>query len=99
MALAPGAGLLWPAPPRGSGRAARPDPSPPAHHPDTPDGPILNGILPFILVFVMLLARDERLIGDLRSGWRLSAIGWTVTAVLIAMSLVLVWVGLFSSST
>lgn len=60
---------------------------------------VLNGILlPFILVFVMLLARDERLMGDLRSGRRLSAIGWTVTAVLIAMSLVLVWVGLFAGS-
>ena len=60
---------------------------------------VLNGILlPFILVFVMLLARDERLMGDLRSGWRLSVIGWSVTAVLVVMSLVLVWVGLFSSS-
>jgi Mn2+/Fe2+ NRAMP family transporter len=59
---------------------------------------VLNGILlPFILVFVMLLARDKRLMGDLRSGWRLATIGWTVTAVLIVMSLVLVWVTLFSS--
>jgi NRAMP (natural resistance-associated macrophage protein)-like metal ion transporter len=61
---------------------------------------VLNGILlPFILVFVMLIARDKRLMGDLRSGWRLSAVGWTVTAVLTIMSLVLVWVTIFSSGT
>jgi Mn2+/Fe2+ NRAMP family transporter len=59
---------------------------------------VLNGILlPFILVFVMLLARDKRLMGDLRSGWQLATIGWTVTVVLIVMSLVLVWATLFSS--
>ncbi|MEI8334076.1 MAG: Nramp family divalent metal transporter [Chloroflexota bacterium] len=52
---------------------------------------VLNGILlPFILVFVMLLAGDRRLMGSLANGRILNAIGWTVTALLVVMSLVLV---------
>jgi Mn2+/Fe2+ NRAMP family transporter len=41
-------------------------------------------LLPPILVFVMVLARDERLMGPLRSGRWLALVGWTV-AVLIGM--------------
>ena len=52
---------------------------------------VLNALLlPFILVFVMLLARDRGIMGALASGRILGAIGWTATAVLIALSLVLV---------
>ena len=52
---------------------------------------VLNGLLlPFILVFVMLLARDETLMGPLRSGWKLAALGWALTVVLVIMSLVFV---------
>jgi Mn2+/Fe2+ NRAMP family transporter len=58
---------------------------------------VLNGLLlPIILVFVMLIARDQRVMGDLVSGRYLMAIGWAVTAVLTVMSLVLVWVSLAS---
>jgi NRAMP (natural resistance-associated macrophage protein)-like metal ion transporter len=47
-------------------------------------------LLPFILVFVMLLAGDRRLLGPLTSGRTLLAIGWAATALLIALSLTLV---------
>jgi len=52
---------------------------------------VLNGLLlPFILVFVMLLAGDRRLMGALRSGRVLRTIGWIVTATLALLSVVFV---------
>ncbi|HEY8135479.1 MAG TPA: Nramp family divalent metal transporter [Candidatus Limnocylindrales bacterium] len=58
---------------------------------------VLNGLLlPVILVFVMLLAGDKRLMGNLASGRINLALGWTVTVMLVVMSLVLV-VTAFSS--
>jgi NRAMP (natural resistance-associated macrophage protein)-like metal ion transporter len=52
---------------------------------------VFNGLLlPVILVFVMLLAGDRRLMGDLVSGRINLALGWFVTALLVVMSLVLV---------
>ena len=52
---------------------------------------VLNALLlPFILVFVMLLAGDRKLMGDLASGRILLAIGWASTVVLVLLSLVLV---------
>jgi len=52
---------------------------------------VINGLLlPVILVFVMLLAGDKRLMGNLASGRINLALGWTVTAVLVVMSLGLV---------
>jgi len=52
---------------------------------------VINGLLlPVILVFVMLLAGDKRLMGKLVSGRINLALGWTVTAMLVVMSLVLV---------
>ncbi len=52
---------------------------------------VLNGLLlPFILVFVMLLAEDRRLMGDLRNGRFLRLIGWFSTVILAAMSILLV---------
>jgi NRAMP (natural resistance-associated macrophage protein)-like metal ion transporter len=47
-------------------------------------------LLPIVLVFVMLLARDRRLMGDLRSGPRLAAVGWGVTIVIGLLSVALV---------
>ena len=53
---------------------------------------VLNGLLlPFILVFVMLLASDRQVVGALRSGRLLLGIGWTITALIAVMSIVLVW--------
>ncbi|HEX8939671.1 MAG TPA: Nramp family divalent metal transporter [Candidatus Limnocylindrales bacterium] len=52
---------------------------------------VLNGLLlPFILVFVMLLSSDQRLLGPLASGRLLLAVGWLITAALALMSLVFV---------
>jgi len=52
---------------------------------------VLNALLlPFILVFVMLLARDREIMGNLASGRLLGTIGWTATGLLILLSLVLV---------
>lgn len=60
---------------------------------------VLNGILlPFILVFVMLLARDRRVMGNLANGRVLDAIGWIVTALLVVLSLVLVAASLTGAS-
>jgi Mn2+/Fe2+ NRAMP family transporter len=47
-------------------------------------------LLPIILVFVMLLAQDRRLMGSLRSGRLLSAVGWIITAALGVLSVALV---------
>ncbi|TAJ98921.1 MAG: divalent metal cation transporter [Chloroflexota bacterium] len=52
---------------------------------------VINGLLlPVILVFVMLLAGDRRLMGDLVSGRINLALGWLVTVVIVVMSAVLV---------
>jgi NRAMP (natural resistance-associated macrophage protein)-like metal ion transporter len=48
---------------------------------------VLNALLlPFILVFVMLLASDKELMGALVSGRFLKAIGWGATGLLIGLS-------------
>ena len=51
---------------------------------------VLNALLlPFILVFVMLLAGDRKTLGPLASGPILLAIGWLSTAVLVGLSVIL----------
>ena len=47
-------------------------------------------LLPFVLVFVMAIARDRTLLGPLASGRLLQAVGIAATFVLIAMSGILV---------
>jgi Mn2+/Fe2+ NRAMP family transporter len=47
-------------------------------------------LLPIVLVFVMLLTRDRKLLGDLASGPVLSVIGWLVTGLISLLSLALV---------
>lgn len=60
---------------------------------------VLNALLlPFILVFVMLLARDREIMGNLASGRLLGTIGWVSTALLILLSLVLVATALAGSA-
>ena len=52
---------------------------------------VLNAVLlPFILVFVMLLAADRKLLGPLASGRILLTVGWLSTALLVLLSLILV---------
>ena len=51
-----------------------------------------NGVLlPFILVFMLLLAGDERLMGRYRNGRVLNAISWATTAVLIVLTVMMIW--------
>ena len=51
-----------------------------------------NGVLlPFILVFMLLLAGDERLMGKYRNGPILTAVSWATTGVLIALTLGMLW--------
>ena len=52
---------------------------------------VLNAVLlPFILVFVMLLAGDRKTLGPLASGRILLTIGWLSTALLVGLSVILV---------
>ena len=46
-------------------------------------------LLPFVLVFVMVLASDKKLMGPLVSGRFLQMVGWTGTALLVVLSLTL----------
>src|SRR5438552_184878 len=51
-----------------------------------------NGVLlPFILVFMLLLAGDERLMGRYRNGRWLSIVSWFTTAVLIVLTFAMLW--------
>jgi Mn2+/Fe2+ NRAMP family transporter len=51
-----------------------------------------NGVLlPFILVFMLLLAGDARLMGRYRNGPVLSAIAWLTTLVLIVLTAMMIW--------
>jgi NRAMP (natural resistance-associated macrophage protein)-like metal ion transporter len=60
---------------------------------------VLNALLlPFILVFVMLLASDKKVMGPLVSGRLLTTIGWLATAVLIGLSLILIFSSVSGSS-
>jgi len=47
-------------------------------------------LLPIILVFVMLMSRDRRLLGRLRSNLVLYVAGWVVTALISLLSVSLV---------
>ena len=54
-----------------------------------------NGVLlPFILIFMLLLAGDERLMGRYRNGRILGAIAWATTALLIVLTGMMIWFSL-----
>ena len=58
---------------------------------------VINALLlPFVLVFVMLLASDKNLMGPLVSGRFLQIVGWTGTALLVVLSLTLAWSSFFA---
>ena len=51
-----------------------------------------NGVLlPFILIFMLLLAGDERLMGRYRNGRVLSALSWITAAALILLTGLMLW--------
>jgi Mn2+/Fe2+ NRAMP family transporter len=47
-------------------------------------------LLPIVLVFVMLLTRNRKLLGELVSGRALQTVGWLVTVLIGAISIGLV---------
>ena len=52
----------------------------------------VNGVLlPFILIFMLLLAGDERLMGRYRNGPLLSALSWATAIALIALTALMLW--------
>jgi Mn2+/Fe2+ NRAMP family transporter len=54
-----------------------------------------NGVLlPFILVFMLLLAADERLMGRYRNGPLLNAVAWLTAAALIVLTGLMLWFSL-----
>jgi NRAMP (natural resistance-associated macrophage protein)-like metal ion transporter len=58
---------------------------------------VLNALLlPFVLVFVMLLASDKTLMGPLVSGRFLQLVGWAGTGLLVVLSLTLAWSSFFA---
>ncbi len=55
---------------------------------------ILNGmLLPFILVFMLRLVNREKLMGEWRNGRFFNAVAWGTTAIMIALTLWLVFSG------
>ena len=51
-----------------------------------------NGVLlPFILVFMLLLAGDEKLMGSWKNGRVLTVVAWGTTAVLVALTVAMIW--------
>jgi Mn2+/Fe2+ NRAMP family transporter len=53
---------------------------------------IVGGLAtPVTLAFMMLAARDRRVMGDHAIGGRLAAAGWLVTAVVTAASVLYLW--------
>jgi len=54
-----------------------------------------NGVLlPFILIFMLLLAGDERLMGRHRNGRALNAFAWATAGVLILLTAMMLWLTL-----
>jgi Mn2+/Fe2+ NRAMP family transporter len=55
-----------------------------------------NGVLlPFILIFMLLLAGDERLMGRYRNGRILGALSWATAIILILLTLAMLWFTFF----
>ena len=51
-----------------------------------------NGVLlPFILFFMLMLARDERLMGRYRNGHFLGAVAWATTVILVLLTVAMIW--------
>jgi Mn2+/Fe2+ NRAMP family transporter len=54
-----------------------------------------NGVLlPFILVFILRIAGDERLMGRYRNGRWLSLVSWTIAAALVLLTVAMLWLTL-----
>ena len=55
---------------------------------------VVNGVLlPFVLIFMLVLVNDEKLMGVHRNGRCFNVIAWTTTVVMIALTAYLVVAG------
>jgi Mn2+/Fe2+ NRAMP family transporter len=55
---------------------------------------VLNGILlPFVLIFVLLLVNKSELMGRYTNSRFFNVVAWATTAIMIALSALLVWGG------
>jgi NRAMP (natural resistance-associated macrophage protein)-like metal ion transporter len=58
-----------------------------------------NGIwLPVVLIFILLLINRRDLMREHTNGWLLNVIAWTISIVMILLTLVLVYVAIFNPS-
>ena len=52
---------------------------------------VINGILlPFILIFMLLLINDKRIMGDYVNGRLMNMVSWTTVIILIGLSVAMV---------
>jgi NRAMP (natural resistance-associated macrophage protein)-like metal ion transporter len=53
---------------------------------------VVNGIvLPFVLIFMLLLTNDRELMGEYINGRGFNIVAWTTVVVVIAMALLMIW--------
>jgi Mn2+/Fe2+ NRAMP family transporter len=53
---------------------------------------VANGVLlPFVLVFMLLLKNRERLMGEYRNGFGANAIAWGTSIVMAGLTAVMIW--------
>ncbi|OGP92091.1 MAG: Mn transporter [Deltaproteobacteria bacterium RBG_16_54_18] len=58
---------------------------------------VINGILlPFVLIFMLLLINDKKIMGDYINGKIMNIISWTTVAVLICLSLAMAFAAIMS---
>jgi Mn2+/Fe2+ NRAMP family transporter len=52
---------------------------------------VVNGVLlPFVLIFMLLLINDRKIMGDYVNGTVMNILSWATVAVLISLSLAMV---------
>ena len=52
---------------------------------------LLNGVLlPFVLIFVLLLINDRELMGDYTNSRRYNVVSWTTVGIMIALTIAMV---------
>jgi Mn2+/Fe2+ NRAMP family transporter len=53
---------------------------------------VVNGVLlPFLLIFMLILINKEELMGDYKNSRIINIMAWTTSVILIAISLIYLW--------
>ena len=61
---------------------------------------VLNGVLlPFVLVFMLILVNRKSLMGSLVNGRTYNLVAWTLTALTIILTVIMLWGVLFGNGT